>query len=75
MAGNVWEWGADRYDENYYAKGPNRNPQGPSSGQYRVLRGGSWDTRHVYIRSANRDWDTPTDRDEISGVRCAQDAP
>ncbi len=42
MAGNVWEWVADWYSESYYAASPSQNPLGPDSGQYRVLRGGSW---------------------------------
>ena len=40
MSGNVWEWCSDRYGD--YSAGAQTNPQGPSSGSLRVLRGGSW---------------------------------
>lgn len=43
MSGNVWEWVEDLYDENYYRESPKDNPTGSRRGQFRVLRGGSWD--------------------------------
>jgi len=75
MAGNVWEWVADWYGENYYAKSPARNPKGPSNGESRVLRGGSWLSGPVLVRSAGRDRSSPTSRGVPFGFRCAQDVP
>jgi sulfatase modifying factor 1 len=74
MIGNVLEWTADWYDEQYYQKSPKRNPTGPPSGFSKVLRGGSWGTRPDLVRSADRDWTTPTHRDDTTGFRCARDA-
>ena len=42
MTGNVWEWCNDWFGSDYYQSSPFNNPQGPSSGYSRVLRGGSW---------------------------------
>ena len=71
MTGNVWEWTADWYDKNY----PARNPTGPSSGEDRVLRGGSWGNGPVNVRSALRGRHLPSRRDDDIGFRCAQDVP
>lgn len=75
MGGNVSEWTSDWYDETYYGKSPERNPKGPSSGEYRVLRGGSWSNAPVNVRSADRIRDAPTARMGTLGFRCAQDIP
>ena len=53
IIGNVWEWAHDYYDINL--KGGN-NPQGPSNGTSRILRGGSWETylATYYMRASTR---------------------
>jgi formylglycine-generating enzyme required for sulfatase activity len=74
MAGNVDEWVADWYDANYYKISPSSNPQGPTSGNDRVVRGGAWGFLENYVRSASRDKVDPTMKSDITGFRCARDA-
>jgi serine/threonine-protein kinase len=70
LSGNVWEWVADWYGEDYYDQSPRENPTGPISGDYRVLRGGSWYNSVRLVRGANRNRGEPPYTRSSYGFRC-----
>lgn len=72
MAGNAAEWVDDWFGSDYYASMPERNPLGPTSGRYKSVRGGSWKSHQVMLRTATRGGSAPDQRASTIGFRCAK---
>ncbi len=73
MAGNAAEWCSDWYRSDYYRDGPNLDPRGPASGQFRAVRGGSSQNYPSAARCAARACREPEFRTFTLGFRCAKD--
>ena len=69
MSGNVWEWVGDWYGA--YGSGAQKDPKGPRTGSYRVLRGGSWFSDARYSRISYRNTYAPEIRGTNLGFRLA----
>jgi eukaryotic-like serine/threonine-protein kinase len=70
MAGNVWEWVADRYDKDYHSRSPYDNPIGSAYSPKRVYRGGSWGSNVFLLRVTSRDKRINNTYDLSGGFRC-----
>jgi formylglycine-generating enzyme required for sulfatase activity len=72
MSGNVLEWVNDWYLDNFYETSPLKYPKGPSSGERRIARGGSWNSPDNLLRVATRQYFAPSTANAYIGLRCAR---
>ncbi|WP_295959597.1 SUMF1/EgtB/PvdO family nonheme iron enzyme [uncultured Alistipes sp.] len=75
MHGNVTEWCSDWYDD-FYGLGQDMNistsvtdPEGPATGEQRIMRGGHWENAGQFCRTALRDRQAPNNNSAIRGFR------
>jgi formylglycine-generating enzyme required for sulfatase activity len=72
MAGNVQEWVADWFLPDYYKTSEPQDPRGPSTGEYRVVRGGSFGSLSSFIETTDRKVMLPESYGAAVGFRCVK---
>lgn len=72
MAGGVSEWVSDWFHRTYYENSPGKNPPGPETGKYKVVRGGAWSDGPRRVTVFFRNWVRPNQTTPNIGFRCAK---
>ena len=72
MAGNISEWVNDWFDRTYYETSPTKNPTGPETGKYKMVRGGAWSDGPRRVTVFFRNWVRPNQTTPNIGFRCAK---
>lgn len=68
MAGSMSGWTADWFEREYYKSSPEKNPEGPDRGQYKVIRGGAWSDLGARITVFFRNWVRPNQKTPNLGL-------